>query len=101
MKLATAIINKSLRLSWAILIALTHLNSTDPCKSIEKDITKSFRQARSKSRNMHKVVRYLKMCEREPSRIPVKKAVNLMSKNKHRRQALKRYIRRFIPKSSC
>ena len=62
------------------------LNSTDPCKSIETDITKLFRLAGSKSRNMPRVVKYLKMREQEPSRIPVKKAVKLMSKNKHRRQ---------------
>ena len=46
-------------------VKLAYFNSTTyPYKSIEKNITKIFRQARSKSRNMRKVVTYLKMRER-------------------------------------
>ena len=39
--------------------------------------------------------------DREPSRIPMKKLVYLMSKNKTRRRRIKSLIKQFIPKSSC
>ena len=38
--------------------------------------------------------------DREPSRIPMKKLVHLMRKNKTRRSKIKRFIRQYIPKSS-
>ena len=39
--------------------------------------------------------------DREPSRIPMKKLIHLMSKNKKKRNKIKRFIRRLIPKSSA
>ena len=39
--------------------------------------------------------------DREPSRIPMKKLIHSMSKNKKRRHKIKSFIRRLIPKSSA
>ena len=54
---------------------------------------------RSRSKTRH--LSHLKMHDREPSRIPMKKFVNLMMKNRKKRRRIKRYIRQFIPKSSA
>jgi hypothetical protein len=45
--------------------------------------------------------KYARKRDREPSRIPMKKFVHLMTKNKTRRRRIKSLIKQFIPKSSC
>ena len=54
---------------------------------------------RSRSRCIQHLV-HAKRRDREPSRIPMKKLVYLMSKNKTRRHRIKSFIRQFIPESS-
>ena len=55
--------------------------------------------SRSRSRSKH--LTHVKSRDREPSRIPVKKLVHLMSKNRKSRRVIKRFIKQSIPKSSC
>jgi hypothetical protein len=55
--------------------------------------------SRSRSRSKH--LTHVKSRDREPSRIPVKKLVHLMSKNRKSRHVIKRFIKQSIPKSSC
>ena len=57
----------------------------------------NFSLSRSRSKNLTRV----KSRDREPSRIPVKKLVHLMSKNRKSRRVIKRFIKQSIPKSSC
>ena len=56
--------------------------------------------SRSRSRSKH-FITHVKSRDREPSRIPVKKLVNLMNKNRKSRRVIKRFIKQCIPKSSC
>ena len=71
--------------------------------SIVKEILPSthpynnFSRSRSRSKNLT----HVKSRDREPSRIPVKKLVHLMSKNRKSRRVIKRFIKQSIPKSSC
>ncbi len=53
----------------------------------------------SRSRNRDSV--HIRKRDREPSRIPIKKLINLMSKNKKLRRKIKISIKRLIPKSSA
>ncbi len=53
---------------------------------------------RSRSRNSDSV--HIRKRDREPSRIPMKKLVYLMSKNNTKRRKIKSLIKRLIPKSS-
>jgi hypothetical protein len=57
----------------------------------------NFSRSRSRSKNLT----HVKSRDREPSRIPVKKLVHLMSKNRKSRRVIKRFIKQSIPKSSC
>ena len=56
---------------------------------------------RSRSRCITRSLVHAKRREREPSRIPMKKLVYFMSKNKKRRHKIKSYVRQLIPKSSA
>ena len=56
---------------------------------------------RSRSRCITRSLVHAKRREREPSRIPMKKLIYFMSKNKKRRHKIKSYIRQLIPKSSA
>jgi hypothetical protein len=55
----------------------------------------------SRSRLRTKSLIHVRKRDREPSRIPVKKLVNLMRKNRKRRYKIKLLIKRLIPKSSA
>ena len=55
----------------------------------------------SRSRLRTKSLIHIRKRDREPSRIPVKKLVNLMRKNRKRRCKIKILIKRLIPKSSA
>ncbi len=67
-------------------------------KHLTSNQSYAFNRSRSRC-TKHLLVR-TKRRDREPSRIPMKKLVYLMSKNKTRRRRIKSLIRRFIPKSS-
>ena len=54
---------------------------------------------RGRSRNGDLV--HIRKRDREPSRIPIKKLINLMSKNKKLRRKIKMSIKRLIPESSA
>ena len=57
----------------------------------------AFNRSRAQTRS-HLI--HAKKRDREPSRIPMKKLVHLMSKNKKRRRKIKSLIKQLIPKSS-
>ena len=63
----------------------------------------TFNQLYALDRSRSRCIKHIVRTERrdcEPSRIPVRKLVYLMSKNKTKRRKIKSLIRRFIPKSS-
>ena len=55
----------------------------------------------SQSRSHSKHLTRVKSRDRELSRVPIKKLVYLMSKDRKRRCVIKRFIKQSIPKSSC
>ena len=82
----------------------TYLNlSTFTIQVKQKDSQKynAFIRSTGRSRSKTRHLSHLKRHDREPSRIPMKKFVNLMMKNRKKRSRIKRYIRQFIPKSSA
>ncbi len=79
----------------------SQLDSNDYNANIKSELLSTFTYAfnRSRSRCIQHLV-HAKRRDREPSRIPMKKLVHLMSKNKTRRRRIKSFIRQFIPESS-
>ncbi len=81
-----------------------NIESLSTCKIQTKHLTSSqsyaFNRSRLRSRCTKHLVHAIKRRDRELSRIPMKKLVYLMSKNKTRRRRIKSFIRCFIPKSS-
>ncbi len=79
----------------------SQLDSNDYNANIKSELLSTFTYAfnRSRSRCIQHLV-HAKRRDRELSRIPMKKLVYLMSKNKTRRRRIKSFIRQFIPESS-
>ena len=75
----------------------TQSTSTDTEK--QSRASDNFGRRRSRSRNRDSV--HIRKRDREPSRIPIKKLLNLMSKNKKLRRKIKISIKRLIPESSA
>ena len=75
----------------------TEHNYTEPRTEQQSRTSDNFGR-RSRSRNRDSV--HIRKRDREPSRIPMKKLVYLMSKNKTKRRKIKSLIKQFIPKSS-
>ncbi len=63
----------------------------------------NFSQCRQRSKGLQVLlhVTHVKSRDREPSRIFIRKLVDLMSKYRTQRHMLKRFIKQSIPKSSC
>ncbi len=87
----------------------SQLNSYNYNANIKSELLSTFtiqttsNQSYAFDRSRPRCIKYLVHAKRrdcEPSRIPMKKLVYLMSKNKTRRRRIKSFIRRFIPKSS-
>ncbi len=75
----------------------TEHNYTEPRTEQQSRTSDNFGR-RSRSRNRDSV--HIRKRDREPSRIPMKKLVYLMSKNKTKRRKIKSLIKQFVPKSS-
>ena len=67
----------------------------------EKQSRTSDNFVRPPSRSPNRDSVHIRKRDREPSRIPIKKLINLMSKNKKLRRKIKISIKRLIPKSSA
>ena len=70
-------------------------------KHINSDESNAFNRSSGRSRCITRHLVCVNKHDREPSRIPMKKLVNSMSRNKNRRHKMKSFIRRLIPKSSA
>ena len=70
-------------------------------KHINSDKSNAFNRSLGRSRCITRHFVHVNKRDREPSRIPMKKLVHSMSKNKKRRHKIKSSIRRLIPKSSA
>ena len=70
-------------------------------KHINSDKSNAFNQSSCRSRCITRHLVHVNKRDREPSRIPMKKLVHSMSRNKKRRHKIKSFIRRLIPKSSA
>ena len=70
-------------------------------KHINMPKSNAFNRSSSRSRCITRHSVHVNKRDREPSRIPMKKLIHLMSKNKKKRNKIKRFIRRLIPKSSA
>ena len=82
--------------------AYTHLSTfTIQTKFINSRKSKVFNRTSGRSRCITRHLVHVNTRDREPSRIPMKKLVHSMSKNKKRRHQIKSFIKRLIPKSSA
>ena len=82
--------------------AYTHLSTfTKETKYINSHKSNVFNRISSRSRRITRHSVHVNTRDREPSRIPMKKLIHYMSKNKKRRHKIKSFIRRLIPKSSA
>ena len=70
-------------------------------KHINSDKSNAFNRSSCRSRCITRHLVHVNKRDREPSRIPMKKLVHSMSRNKKRRHKIKSFIRRLIPKSSA
>ena len=70
-------------------------------KHINSRKSNVFNRISGRSRCITRHLVHVNTCDREPSRIPMKKLVHSMSKNKERRHKIKSFIKRLIPKSSA
>ena len=70
-------------------------------KQINSDKSNAFNRSSGRSRRITRHLVHVNKRDREPSRIPMKKLVHSMSRNKTRRHKIKSFIRRLIPKSSA
>ncbi len=75
----------------------TERNYTEPHTEQQSRTSDNFGRP-SRSQNRDSV--HIRKRDREPSRIPMKKLIYLMSKNKTKRRKIKSLIKQFIPKSS-
>ena len=73
---------------------------TVQAKHINSDKSSAFNRSLGRSRCITRHLVHVNRCDREPSRIPMKKLVHSMNKNKKRRHKIKSFIKRLIPKSS-
>ena len=74
---------------------------TKETKHINSRKSNVFNRISSRSRCITRHLVHVNTRDREPSRIPMKKLVHSMSKNKKRRHKIKSFIKRLIPKSSA
>ena len=82
--------------------AYTHLSTfTIQTKYVNSRKSKVFNRISGRSRCATRHVVHVNTRDREPSRIPMKKLVHSMGKNKKRRRKIKSFIKRLIPKSSA
>ena len=82
--------------------AYTHLSTfTIQTKYINSRKSKVFNRISGRSRCVTRHVVHVNTRDCEPSRIPMKKLVHSMGKNKKRRLKIKSCIKRLIPKSSA
>ena len=84
---------------------LAHSNAhlsrvTVQAKHINSDKSSAFNRSLGSSRCITRHLVHVNRHDREPSRIPMKKLVHSMNKNKKRRHKIKSFIKRLIPKSS-
>ena len=70
-------------------------------KHINSDKSNAFNRSSCRSRCITRHLVHVNKRDRELSRIPIKKLVHSMSKNKKRRHKIKSFIRQLIPKSSA
>ena len=70
-------------------------------KQINSEKSNAFNRSSGRSRRITRHLVHVNKRDREPSRIPMKKLVHSMSRNKTRRHKIKSFIRRLIPKSSA
>ena len=70
-------------------------------KHMNSDKSNAFNRSSCRSRCITRHLVHVNKRDREPSRIPMKKLVHSMSRNKKRRHKIKSFIRRLIPKSSA
>ena len=74
---------------------------TKETKHINSRKSNVFNRISIRSRCITRHLVHVNTRDREPSRIPMKKLVHSMSKNKKRRHKIKSFIKRLIPKSSA
>ena len=70
-------------------------------KQINSDKSNAFCRSSGRSRRITRRLVHVNKRDREPSRIPMKKLVHSISRNKTRRHKIKSFIGRLIPKSSA